>query len=87
MSPPRPSAVGQFGVATWSFEVATWGRLPGRVATSTRPASTRPALACARYARDQLAVRAAAPTTWALHTQCAHDLGSGCAHCAPNPVL
>ena len=31
MSRPRPSAVGQFGVATWSFEVATWGRLLGRV--------------------------------------------------------
>ena len=41
----------------------------------------------ARHARDQLAVRAAAPTTWALSAQCARDLGSGCAHCAPNPVL
>ena len=41
MSQPRPSAVGQFGVATWSFEVATWGRLPGRVATSARPACVR----------------------------------------------
>ena len=38
MSRPRPSTVGQFGVATWS-------RLPGRVATSARPACTRPELA------------------------------------------
>ena len=45
MSRPRPSAVGQFGVSTWSFEVVTWGRLPGYVATSARPASARPALA------------------------------------------
>ena len=42
---------------------------------------------CARHASGQLAVRAAAPTTWALRAQCARDLGSGCAHCAPNPVL
>ena len=52
MSRPRPFAVGQFGFATWSFEVATWGRLPGLVATSARPASARPALVahvtCAR---------------------------------------
>ena len=40
-----------------------------------------------RHARDKLAVRAAAPTTWAVLAQCARDLGSGCAHCAPNPVL
>ena len=39
---------------------------------------------CGRY---KLAVRAAAPTTWALQAQCARDLGSGCAHYAPNPVL
>ena len=43
---------------TWSFEVATWGRLPRRVATSAPPESARPALAvrvtCARLA---LAVR------------------------------
>ena len=65
--------MGRFGVATWSFEVATWGRLPGRVATSARPASARPALA----------VR----VTWALRAQCARDLVSWCVHCAPNPVL
>ena len=41
----------------------------------------------ARHARDQLAVRAAALTTWALRTQCARDPSSGCVHCAPNPVL
>ena len=45
MSRPRLFAVGKFSVATWSFEVATWGRLPGRVATSARPACARPALA------------------------------------------
>ena len=38
-------------------------------------------------AHDLLAVLSAAPTTWALRTQCARDLGFGCAHCAPNPVL
>ena len=38
-------------------------------------------------ARDLLAVRVAAPTTWALRAQCPCDLGSGCAHCAPNLVL
>ena len=53
------------------------GRLPGRVATSARPAC----------ARDKPAVRAVAPTTWALRAQCARDLGSGCARSAPNPVL
>ena len=37
--------------------------------------------------RDLLVVRAAAPTTWALRAQFARDLGFGCAHCAPNPVL
>ena len=41
----------------------------------------------ARHARDLLVVCAAAPTTWALRAQCARDLGSGCAHSAPNPVL
>ena len=41
----------------------------------------------ARHAHDKLAVHVAAPTTWALRAQCACDLGSGCAHCAPNPVL
>ena len=40
-----------------------------------------------RHARNQLAVRAAAPTTWALRVQCARDLGSGCAQCAPNQGL
>ena len=42
---------------------------------------------CARHVPDRLAVRATAPTTWALRAQCACDLGSGCAHCAPNLVL
>ena len=32
---------------------------------------------CARHARDQLAMRAAAPTTWALCAQCARDLVLG----------
>ena len=53
---------------------------PGRYARDLR-------WLCARHARDQLAVRAAAPTTWALRAQCMRDLGSGCAHCTPNPVL
>ena len=43
--------------------------------------------ACACCARDMGVVHAAAPTTWALRAQCARDLGFGCAHCAPNPVL
>ena len=42
MSRPRPSALGHFGVATWSFEVATSGRPSGRVATNARPACARP---------------------------------------------
>ena len=42
MSRPRPFAVGQFGVATWSFEVATWGRLSGCVATNALSAGVRP---------------------------------------------
>ena len=91
MSRPRPSVVGQFGVATWSFEFATWGRLLGCVATSASPASARPALAvrttCAGCARDRSAVRSAASTTLALRAQRACDLVSGCAHCAHNPVL
>ena len=84
MSRPRPSVGGQFGVATW-------GRLPRHVATNARLACARPAHAeratCASCARDQLAVRAAVHTTWALRAQCARDLGSGCAHCTLNPVL
>ena len=40
----RPGLL-KLGVATWSFEVATWGRLLGHVATSARSASARPALA------------------------------------------
>ena len=50
MSRPRPSTVGQFGVATWSFEIETWGRLSGRVATSARPACARHAHAVRAYA-------------------------------------
>ena len=57
----------------------------------SRPVHAQPARdlrwLCARHARDQPAVRTAAPTTWALRAQCARDLGSRCAHCAPNPVL
>ena len=68
MSRPRPSVVGQFGVATWSFEVATWGRLPGCVATSARPASARPALA--------VRVTCARPVGCVLSI--AHDLGTVC---------
>ena len=52
MSRPRPSDVGQFGVATWSFEVVTWGRLPGRVATSEHPASVRPVYYALSSAHD-----------------------------------
>ena len=91
MSQPRPSVGVQFGVATWSFEVATWNRLPGRVVTSARLTCARPAhtecVTCASCARDQSVVRTTAPTTWALRAQCARDLVSWCAHCAHNPVL
>ena len=76
----RPGLVVQ-EVATWEqCRDLAWGRLPRPVATSARPA-------CVLHARDKLAVRAAAPTTWALSAQCARDLGSGCVHCAPNPVF
>ena len=45
--------LGQIGVTTWSFEVATRGRLPGRVPTSARPTSVQPALAvCVTCARS-----------------------------------
>ena len=63
--------MGQFGVATWSFEVSTWGRLLGRVATSARQASARPVLAvrmtCARLVGCALSS--------------AHDLGTAHAVC------
>ena len=65
MSLPRPFAVGQFGVATWSFEVATWGRLPGRVTTSKRATCA----GCARDMRHRSVVRSATPTTWALRAR------------------
>ena len=87
----------QCDVATWDGlqEVATWkrcrdlGGLAGQgreVATCAHNLGTMRAT-CTRHARDQLAVRTAAPTTWALCAQCARDLGFGCAHSAPNPVL
>ena len=84
MSRPRPSAVGQFGVATWSFEVATWGRLPGRVATSAHPASALPALAvlvtcarpigCARSSAHDLGTTRA---TWFLGVRTVHTTQFG----------
>ena len=58
--------LGQFGVATWSFKVATWDRLPGRVATSASPASARLALV--------VRVTCARPVGCALSS--AHDLGT-----------
>ena len=71
--------------------------LSARTALAVRTTCPRPACCardmratsslCARHARDQLTVCATAPTTWALRTQCARDLGSGCAHCAPDPIL
>ena len=60
--------------------------MPTTWALGARPAHAERAI-CAGCARDQLAVSAAAPMTWALCAQCARDLGSGYAHCAPNPVL
>ena len=72
MSRPRPFTVGQFGVATWSFEVATWGKLPGRVATSARPTSARLVLA--------VHVTCARPVGCALSS--ANDLGTARAVCA-----
>ena len=87
MSRPRPSAVGQFGIATWSFEVATWGRLPGRVATSARPASARPALAGhATCARSACCVRSSAHDLGTARAVCGRP-GFWCAHCTHNPVL
>ena len=55
----------------------------GSYARDLRTLSARPALAV----RATWALCAAAPTTWALRTQCVRDLGLGCAHSAPNPVL
>ena len=60
------------------FVVATWPRLLDELGHN----SVR--RACGH---DQLAVRAAERTTWALRAQCARDLGFGCAHYAHNPVL
>ena len=71
-SRPRPSAMGQFGVATWSFEVANWGRMPGRVATSARPASERPTLS----------VRVTCARLVSCTRSSAHDLGTAQAVCA-----
>ena len=81
----RPGLVVQ-EVATWErCHDLAWGRLPGRVATSARPACARPAHAeretCAGCGRDQLAVRPAAPTTWALRAQCARPWFWVCALC------
>ena len=59
--------MGQFGVATWSFEVATWGRLPGRVTTSARPTLA----VCVTCARPVGCARSSA-----------HDLGTARAVCA-----
>ena len=53
---------------------------PGRYARDLRMLSER-------HTRDLPAVGAAAPTTWALRAQCARDLVSGCAYCAPNLVF
>ena len=61
----RPGLL-KLGVATWIFEVVTWGRLLGRVATSARPASVRPALAVpATCTRPACCARSSA-----------HDLGT-----------
>ena len=60
--------------------LTTWGL--GRDGASAAARETKSACA-----HDLLAERAATPTTWALRAQCARDLGFGCAHCAPNPVL
>ena len=61
---------------------------PGRYARDLRTLSARLALAVrATCAHDLLVVRAVAPTTWALHAQCARDLVFVCVHCAPNPIL
>ena len=88
MSRPRPSIMGQFGVATWSFEVAIWGRLPGLVATSACLASARPGLAVhATCARPVGCARRSAHDLGAAPAVCARDLVSGCTHCAHNPVL
>ena len=72
MSRLRLSVMGQFGVATWSFEVATWGKLPGRVATSACPASAQPTLA----------VLAACARPVGCERSSAHDLGTVRAVCA-----
>ena len=78
MSRPRPSAVGQFGVTIWSFEVTTWGKLPERVATSTRPTSARPALAVrATCAQLACCTRSSAHDLGTARAVCTRDLGSG----------
>ena len=82
------------------IDVATWlGRPRGRdLEMKLRPSlglckgkevATRHAVSATNRvcAHDQPIMRTAGRTTWALRAQCVLDLGSGCTHCAPNPVL
>ena len=86
----------RFEVATWVV-LFGWKRRrdmnsrsqPGLALKVARPGFLVVAVASAAArssAHDQPAVLAVMRTTWALHTQCARDLDSGCAHCAHNLV-
>ena len=90
----------EIGVVTPFFEVATWAVLvgqkggrdlcprPGCYARDMRTLSARPALAVrATGARPVGCARCSAHDLGTARTVCARDLGSWCAHCAPNPVL
>ena len=68
-------------------EIATWGRLPGRVATSARPASARHALAVRATSRP-CALQRPRPGHCARSVRCsAHDLGTARAVCARPGLL
>ena len=60
---------------------------PGRYALDLRTLSARSALAVrATCARQACCARSSAHDMGTARAVCV-DLGSGCAHCAPNPVL
>ena len=70
MSRPRPFTVGQFGVVAWSFEVATWGTLPGRAAHSpSKRATSRP---CAQQGPRPGHCARSVHATWFLGVRTMH---------------
>ena len=79
----RPGLVVQ-EVATWErCRDLAWGRLPGRVATNTRPACARPAMAArATCTRPAMAARVTCARQACCERSSAHDMGTARAVCA-----